>query len=261
MKIEEIFKDGLKYPSKNWKIVLTLGLLTIIANIVLIIPAIGISLNNVGFSGIILTIFSIISLIINLIIVGYSFSIIRDTVNNIDTVPELDIGSNIVNAIKILLISIAYYIIPLIIIILVAIATGAFDNLAQVIALSGGAISNELAANLFVSFFTVMIVGIILLIIVALIETIGIARFAEKGNMKAAFEFSEIFNTIKKIGWGKYIVWYILLCIIIFIIGFIIGIINLIPIVGVIITLLVINPYLVMFTARATGLIYNEKNN
>ncbi|WP_297899074.1 DUF4013 domain-containing protein [Methanobrevibacter sp.] len=260
MKIGEIFKDGLTYPSNNWKNVLILGVFTIIANIVLIIPAIGIALNSIGFTGIVLTIVSIISLIINLIIMGYSFSIIKNTVNNIDTIPEFDIGNNIVNGIKILLITIAYYIIPAIITILVAIGTGAFNNLAQ-IALSGGVVSNELATSLFVSFFTVMIVGIILLIIVTLIATIGIARFAEKGNMGAAFEFGEIFKTIKEIGWGNYIVWYVLLVIILFIIGFIMGMINLIPVIGIIVSLLIINPILVMFTARATGLIYNEKNS
>lgn len=261
MKIVEIFKDGLTYPSNNWQNVLILGLLTIIANIVLVIPAIGINLNSIGFTGIVLTIVSIISFIINLIIMGYGFSIIKNTVNNMDTIPSFEIGNDILNGLKILIISIVYYIIPVIITILVAIASGAFNNLAQIIALSGGAVSNELAFNLFASFFAVMIVGIILLIITTLIITIGIARFAEKGNMGAAFEFGEIFNTIKKIGWGNYIVWYILLFIILFIVGFIMGIINLIPFIGFIITLLVINPYLVMFSSRATGLIYNEKNS
>ena len=86
MKIVEIFKDGLTYPSNNWQNVLILGLLTIIANIVLVIPAIGISLNSIGFTGIVLTIVSIISFIINLIIMGYGFSIIKNTVNNMDTI-------------------------------------------------------------------------------------------------------------------------------------------------------------------------------
>ncbi|WP_225369747.1 DUF4013 domain-containing protein [Methanobrevibacter arboriphilus] len=203
MKIVEIFKDGLTYPSNNWQNVLILGLLTIIANIVLVIPAIGISLNSIGFTGIVLTIVSIISFIINLIIMGYSFSIIKNTVNNIDTIPSFEIGNNILNGLKILIISIVYYIIPVIITILVAIASGAFNNLAQIIALSGGAISDELAFNLFASFFAVMIVGIILFIITTLIITIGIARFAEKGNMGAAFKFGEIFNTIKKNWMGK----------------------------------------------------------
>lgn len=49
---------------------------------------------------------------------------VRDTINNIDEMPDLDFGSNIVEGIKAIILTIVYYIIPFIITILVAILTG-----------------------------------------------------------------------------------------------------------------------------------------
>lgn len=260
MKISEIFKDSFNYPSTNWNNLLILGVLVIIANIVTIIPAFGIELSSIGLTGILLTIVSIISLIINLIIAGYSFSIIQKTIRNVAILPEIEFGENLVNGIKVLLITIVYYLIPLIVTLIVAYVTGAFNSLMEVIALNGATISNALATNLVISFFTVAIIALILFIIFTLIATIAIARFADKGNMGAAFEVGEIFDTIGKIGWGNYIVWYILLILILIIIEFIMGLINLIPVIGIIISLLFFSPYITIFASRATGLIYNEKN-
>lgn len=124
----------------------------------------------------------------------------------------------------------------------------------------GATMTNALAMDILFSSLAVLLVGLILFILFTLVATIAIARFAEKGNMGAAFEFGEIFNTISKIGWGNYIVWYVVLFIILFIIGIIMGLINLIPILGIIVTLLFFYPYMTLLSARATGLIYNEKN-
>lgn len=235
-------------------------MLSIIANIVTILPAIGIELGSIGFNGIILTIVSIISLITNVLILGYIFSIIQKTIKKIDIIPSIEISENIINGIRVFIITIIYFLMPLLISLVLAVSTGTLNKFIDVINSNAGAISNELTLNLLVSFYSIMIVATILFIIFTLIETIAIARFADKGNMRAAFEFGEIFNTISNIGWGNYIIWFVSLFIILITISFIAGLIDLIPILGIIITSLIFIPYLSIFSARSIGLIYNEKN-
>lgn len=108
MKISEIFKDSLTYPSSDWNKLLILGLLIIVANIVTFLPAVGISLHNIGITGLLLTIVSIISLIINLFIMGYSFNVIRETISNINVLPEFNAGDNLIDGIKVFIITIVY---------------------------------------------------------------------------------------------------------------------------------------------------------
>lgn len=260
MKMSELFKDSLKYPSTNWNNLLILGVLVLIANIIMVIPVFGISLNSIGFTGIALTIVSIISLIINFIIQGYSLDITKETINKIDILPKLNLKENLVNGVKVFLITVVYFIIPTILIIATAYLTGVFNSFMRIV-LSGGVISDATAISLMSSILIVALVAIILFIIFGLIADIAIARFADKGNMGAAFEFGEIFDTIAKIGWSNYIIWFILLFVISFLVGLVMGLVMLIPIIGLIISLLFFTPYLAIFGSRALGLIYNEKDN
>lgn len=255
MKLSEIFKDSFAYPSTSWDKLLILGVLIIVANFATLLPVVGVSLHNIGITGILLTIFFIISLIINLFILGYSFDIIRETISNINVLPEFSAGENLIDGIKVFIITVIYYLIPLIITIVMAFATGTVEKIMKIVL--GTDVTNAMAIEIIFSFFAVLLVGLILF---TLITTIAIARFAEKGNIGSAFEFSEIFNTISKIGWRNYIIWYVILLIILFVIFIVMGLINIIPILGVIITLLFFYPYVIMLFTRATGLIYNEKN-
>jgi len=103
------------------------------------------------------------------------------------------------------------------------------------------------------------IIGIILAIILGLIASIAIANMAlNNGEFGAAFRFSEILEQISMIGWGKYIVWYIVMMIVAMIGGVIAGLLNIIPIIGTVIAILVIYPYLYMFSARSLALLFGS---
>ena len=77
------------------------------------------------------------------------------------------------------------------------------------------------------------------------------------GDLGAAFSFSEILDRIAKIGWGKYIITYIVIAIVAFI-GFIIGLLTLFILVGIILLPLVIAPFIYMFGVRAIALLFTE---
>lgn len=233
-----------------------LVLLIIVANVATFLPVVGISLHSIGITEILLTIVSIISLIINLFVMGYSFNIIRESISNINVLPEFNAEDNLIDGIKIFIIKIVYYLIASIITIIMDFVTGSVDNIMRVVL--GVTLTNALAMDIVFSSLAVLLVGLILFI---LVTTISIARFAEKGKMGPAFELDEIFNTISKIGWENYIGWYVVLFIILFIIGIIMALINVISILGFIITLLFFYLYMTLLFARASGLIYNEKTH
>jgi len=68
-----------------------------------------------------------------------------------------------------------------------------------------------------------------------------------------AFAVGEILQIIGKIGWGKYIIWLI----IVFVISLAVGAVNSIPLIGWILSL-VISPVLGVFTMKSAALLYSE---
>lgn len=205
-------------------------------------------------------------------------SIIKETITGSDAFPEFQWVKNLIDGIKLFVVSIVYGIIPTAVTLLLAYATGVFEKFSTILnyitvnyGMNGTNMTNfasgtptippELVANLYGSIAIVAIVGIILFIFFGLLLNIAIAKLAETDSFGAAFSFGEIFEDIGKIGWGNYIIWLIILIIISFLFGILTGLVQMIPIIGTIIAVLVISPYLLIFERRAIGLIYNESKN
>ncbi|MEA4956321.1 hypothetical protein SDC9_03711 [bioreactor metagenome] len=263
MEIVELFKDSLTYPTKQWDKLLILGVLFLIMGVFAILQAFGIVLNQYIAADILGIISFILAVIITLIIYGYTLSIVRKTVNKGDDLPEFDWGRNFVDGVKVLILSIVYYIIPVIITLIVIYATGAFQHLYQLIAFY--AVSGSLAAapeSLLsaagASFLTVFIVAAILFIIFGLLFLAAKAVLADTESLGSAVNMVDVFKKIGEISWGNYILWAILYAIIIFILSFVVNLISAIPVIGLIIAFLIIRPYIEIFAARALGLVYNE---
>ena len=154
-----------------------------------------------------------------------------------------------IDGLKVLVVNFIYLLIPGIIIFV-----GVFTSIASLAA------TNTSIYTAPTSFFALIgitgIIGIILALIFALFAHIAIANMALYDEIGAAFRFNEILDKIKMIGWGKYIIWYIFMLITGFVVGLIASILNIIPLIGTIIALLVIYPYFVMFYSRSLGLIF-----
>ena len=228
MEIGEIISDAVKYPSSNWKKVLILGVFFILSIVI------------VGI----------------FFVLGYFLRILKSTIAGVDELPEFDDwGDMFVDGLKVLVVYIVYLLIPGIVIV-----AGVFTSIASLAA------TNTSIYTAPASFFALIgvtgIIGYILALIFALFAYIAVANMAYYDEIEAAFRFSEILDKIKMIGWGKYIIWYIVMWVIALIVGLIAGILNIIPLIGTIIALLVIYPYFVMFFSRSLGLIFtsNEEN-
>ncbi len=95
-------------------------------------------------------------------------------------------------------------------------------------------------------------------IVISVIANMGIANMAHTGKLGAAFRFGEILRIIGSIGWGKYIIWYIVLIVIAMLFSVVGVLVQFIPILGALAYLLLIAPYTFIFQYRAIGLIYRE---
>ncbi len=224
MDIGKIISDAAKYPSSEWKKVIILGILFILSFVI-----IGIFL-----------------------VLGYFLRILKSTIAGIDELPEFDDwGDMFVDGLKVMVVYIIYLLIPGIVIV-----AGVVSSLASL------SVTNTSLATAPPSFFALIgitgIIGYILALIFGLFAYMALANMALYDEIEAAFRFSEILDKIKMIGWGKYILWYIVMWVIALIIGFITGLLNVIPIVGTIIAILVIYPYFVMLLARSIGLIFES---
>lgn len=259
--ITEIFKDSLVYPTTDWMKLIILGVLYILTSLVMICGSF-----KIDTSGALGTIFGIISLIVGIIIYGYEISVIKSGCENSNSIPDLDIAKNFINGIKFIILTIVYYIIPAVIIIICGFATGAFNAIFNVLAFMGQnpgtSVNNipvEYLTSLFTSLSLTVVIAIILAILFGLLMTIGMARLAKYDSLSEGFSFGKIIKDIGQIGWGSYIAWYIVYFILTIIILIVAGIIfSFIPYIGVILTPLLLMPYLTLFAARAIGLLYSK---
>jgi hypothetical protein len=221
MDIGEIISDSIKYPTSDWVKVLVLGVIFLIS--FLIIPI--------------------------FIAYGYIFRMIKATLAGLDELPEFDeIGEMFVDGLKILVVGIVYAIPVIIIGLIVNLIFGSFSSTT----------TTDLSAGMFWALMIGNIVYFIVALIVGLIAIMAIANMAYyNGDLGAAFRFGEILDYISRIGWGKYLVVYIVVAIIgiiIYLVAAFIGLLLLV--VGIIITLPLAAAFISMFGSRAIALLF-----
>ncbi|MGA8378731.1 MAG: DUF4013 domain-containing protein [Methanoregula sp.] len=108
------------------------------------------------------------------------------------------------------------------------------------------------------------VILIIVAIIIAIVAPIGMIRFARTGNFGDAFNFGEIFATIKKIGWLSYILALIIVAIVVgipvlILWAILMALIIALPIVGLVIAViifLIVLPIIEVFEARFLTQVY-----
>lgn len=221
MDIGEIISDSVKYPSSDWTKIIILA-------VILIIP------------------------IVNFIGLGYIFRIIKATLAGLDNLPEFDeIGEMFIDGLKILVVGIVYAI-P------VWIIAAIFGFILGTVAPTSTSMAMD--TSMIIGLFLGNIVFVIIAVIVGLIEIIAIANMAyNDGEIGAAFRFSEILNYIAVIGWGKYILTYIVIALVGFVVVMVAGIIGvLLLFVGLLITMPLAMSYINMFGSRAIALLFSD---
>lgn len=236
MDIGYLTSDAAKYSSKSLKKVLILGILFLIS--FLIVPA--------------------------FLSMGYLFRVLKLSIDGVDNLPDFERwGEMFVDGLKVFVVQLTYFIIPFAFIFI-----GLWTSITSLMALQDAGSTMNPTFSLSLTWGLIFL-GLAMAVIFGAFFTIALANMAYyDGEIMAAFRFKEILDTISNISWVDFIVWYVVMITIglsMLVTAIIIG---LIPILGLIISILAIYPYINLLFARALGLLFlssfenqNKKNN
>ncbi|WP_405296261.1 DUF4013 domain-containing protein [Methanobrevibacter sp.] len=237
MDIGEIIGDAIAYPLQNIKALVLYAVLGIIAAIIggaAAVSFIG-ALGGSGFSTAVFSGLGAIGLIIFILVLflieGYGLDIVKYGIERRADGPAIDIGRQVSNAIKLIIVSFVYYIVPVII---------------------------TFVLGIFLQNWLITIIGIILFIVFALANFMAKCRLAKTDSLGDALAIGEAIGDISRVGIGKLIATVLLVVIIIAIIVFVIGLINNLN--GTIGSILlgIASVYFVFFYNRVIGLLYSD---
>ena len=237
MGVGNIIGDALAYPFSNIKALVLYVVLGIIAAIIggASILAIAAAFTSKGLAGFAFSGLSIVGVIVFLLVIflieGYALDIIKFGIEGRDDSPGIDIGRQIANAFKLIVVTIVYFIVPTIIVIVL---------------------------GLFLKDWILLIISIILFVLFALANFMAKCRLAKTDSLGDALAIGEAIGDISRVGLGKIIATVLVIIILLVIIAFVIGLItNANATIGNII-LGIFSVYFVFFYNRAIGLLYGE---
>ncbi len=251
METKDLFKNSLSYPLNDYKKLIILGVIFIIVNIYTIYNGMG------GKNTILTTVLSIIGFIVGIISSGYLLSIIKNTIDGSDIMPDFQIKENLILGIKNYILAFIYFIIPVAIVLVVAWATGL---LGSILSVSDWTKIPEATLNTIMASGSItLLVAIVLFVIFGALEIIGECRLAESNSLSEGLNIKEVVSDISDIGLGNFVIWLVLFVIISLILAIIYGFISIIPFIGLIISSIIVSPFIAIFTSRSMGLIYANK--
>lgn len=266
LNLREIIMDAIKYPISDIRKFLIFCALIILMSLSAVLPSYGLKDNTLSI------VLSLVTLIVSLIVLGYSIEVIKGGTEGDDTLPDFDYVKQFVIGVKALILDIIYFIIPLILTIIVASASGLFSSFTEIVYVAVDAIANEttnvttiIAAvpkstmNTFTNALSVtIVVAIILFIIFSLMSFTAQVRFAKTGSGTEGLRFRQILKDMRKIGFIKIIITLIVIYLITFVMALVITLIGLIPYIGVFIGIFLGVPFILLFLYRAIGLLYAD---
>ncbi len=237
MSVSDIISDALAYPFQNIKALVIFMVLGIIAAIVggTTIITIATSFSTVGFSSFALGGVGIIEMIIFILVLflieGYGLDIVKFGIERRADGPGIDFTRQISNAIKLIVVTVVYYVIPVVIIFIL---------------------------QLFLKDWIMTIISIILVILFALANFMARCRLAKSDDLGDALAIGEAIADISRVGLGKLLATVVLVVIIAIIIVVLIGIIGGINDTVGDILFGIFLVYLVFLYNRAIGLLYSD---
>ena len=237
MNIIEIISDALEYPLHNIPSLILFLILGIIAAIIGGSTAVSIivGLKSTGLAGGAFTGMGVIGLIVFIIILflveGYALDIIKYGIERRTDSPGIDIGRQIANAIKLVVVSIVYYIIPVIIIFVL---------------------------SLILKTWLIAVIAIILFIVFALAHFMAKCRLAKTDDLGAALAIGEAIGDISRVGFAKIIILVLIVAVILMLIAIVVALFSKINSTLGSIILGIASVYFSFFYNRAIGLLYSD---
>lgn len=274
MEIMEIIKESLMFPANNLKALAIYIVITFILGILCagsIFSFIGIG-NSVLY-GVLSLILLIIAILIGFILAGYEIDIIKTGIDFEELAPEFDWKADLVRGIKAIVVAIVYFIIPAIITLIVAFITNVPGNIVNVVQSinqtavnsNGTVVANSVLqmvpenvmSGLIGSLSITILVAFVLFIIFSFVQIMANSRLANTDSLGDALNIPEAFKDISRIGVGKVVATIVLVVIVSVVISAILSAVyQQIPQLAIL--NIIVTPYLMFFTNRATGLLYSD---
>jgi len=231
MDMGQIIGDAFKYPVSNWKRLLILGVIVLISQFLMEIV--------IGYGRVsgLLYFLLIPALIAAFLTLGYQLRTIATSITGENEPPEFNEWTKMfLDGLRVFITSIAYGIIPTIVLIM-----------GVIMLLTGYGIG-----------VIILLLGAVLFIIIGIISVMALSNMAYHDEIGAAFKFGEIRERIASIGWLEYIVILIILAILYIILAVVGSLVTMIPFAGLVLASLIIYPFIYLFLYRAIGLIFKE---
>ena len=274
MEITEIIKESFMFPANNLKALAIYIAITFVMGILIaggIFSMIGVE--NSALYAILSFILFIIAVVVGFILAGYEIDIIKSGINFDELAPEFNWKADLIRGIKAIIVSIVYFIIPAIITIIVAFITNVPGNIVNVaqyvnqtaVNANGTVVANSalemipdsVMSGLVGSISITLLVAAVLFIIFSFIQVMANSRLANTDSLGEALNIPEAFRDISRIGVGKVIATIILIFIIALVINAILSAVyKQVPQLSIL--NIIVTPYLMFFTNRATGLLYSD---
>ena len=237
MNLGEIIKDAFVYPFHNIKALLIYVILGIIGAILAgaSVLSIATALTTGGITSVALTGASIAGVVVFVLIMfltsGYTLDIIKYGIERRDDGPGIEIGRQISNAVKLIVVDIVYYIIPIII---------------------------TFVLGIFLRDWLMTVISMILFIIFSLANFMAKCRLAKSDSLGESLAVGEAIGDISRVGFGKLIATFIVIAVILIIFSAIISwVMGVQAVVGSIL-LGIFSIYYLFFYNRAIGLLYSN---
>ena len=237
MNIKEIFSDSIRYPFSDMPGFVAVGLFFLITFLF-------VELSDYNLDLMVYIVSFIISLVGSFVLYGYGLFIVKTGIYRSNIIPNFDLKHNLIKGIKLFIINVIYFIIPVLITFFVSIITvGRFGNGFDALFEIGGIA------------FAVAIIGFI---IFGIFGVIASARFADSERMLDALNIKAIIEDIRKIGLIKIILFLITITILIIVFLIIASFLTDIPYIGLILSSFIFGAFLILFISRSLGLLYSN---
>jgi hypothetical protein len=232
--IGNVISDSLRYPTSNWSKVAILGILFLLS--IFIIPL--------------------------FLALGYMFKVITSSYKGLNELPDFqEFTEMLVDGFKIFIVYLIYTLPTMIIGILSFISLwSSINSMIYITQINGTVLTPDMIFNVLggTALIGLIIAGLYTLIIYPILAVaIGNMAFFN-GEFGAAFRFDEILNVISQIGWVDIIIWYIVIIIVGLTIWIIGSLLAIIPILGWLILIFFVYPYIYLFYARAIAWLYSS---
>ena len=136
MNLREIIIDAIKYPISDTRKFLIFCALVIIMSLSTILPSYGLK------DGTLALILSLVTIIVLFVVFGYLIEVVKGGIEGKDTLPDFDYVKQFVIGVKGMILEIIYFIIPAVIVIIIASATGLFSSFTEIVYVGIDAVAN-----------------------------------------------------------------------------------------------------------------------